>query len=283
MRRFEPEARAALEWIDQYGDLDGDGYVEYQRRNTKTGLDNQCWKDSRTLDRRPHGALASAPRASARCRATCTTPRSAARGSRAKSGRTRSSRAAGARGRRAQGALQPRLLGRGARLLRARARRREAADGLGRLQHRSPALERDRRRGQGAVGVRHLLGPGLYSGWGVRTMSADEVTYNPIGYHLGTVWPHDNSLIVAGLARYGYREEAAQIAADCSKRRRTSTAACRRRSPATRARRRASRSSTRPRAARKRGRPARRCCSSGRCSASSPRGTRSNPIRIYRL
>jgi hypothetical protein len=44
-------------------------------------------------------------------------------------------------------------------------------------------------------------------------MSADEVTYNPIGYHLGTVWPHDNSLIVAGLARYGYREEAAQIAA----------------------------------------------------------------------
>jgi Mannosylglycerate hydrolase MGH1-like glycoside hydrolase domain/SCP-2 sterol transfer family len=60
--------------------------------------------------------------------------------------------------------------------------------------------------------VRHLLGPGLFSGWGVRTMSADEVTYNPIGYHLGTVWPHDNSLIAAGLARYGYREEAARIA-----------------------------------------------------------------------
>ena len=61
--------------------------------------------------------------------------------------------------------------------------------------------------------ARHLLGPGLFSGWGVRTMSCDEVAYNPIGYHLGTVWPHDSSLVAAGLARYGYREEAARIAA----------------------------------------------------------------------
>jgi glycogen debranching enzyme len=63
VRRFEQEARAALEWIDRYGDLDGDGYVEYQRRNTETGLDNQCWKDSHTSIVDRAGAIASTPRA----------------------------------------------------------------------------------------------------------------------------------------------------------------------------------------------------------------------------
>jgi glycogen debranching enzyme len=52
----------------------------------------------------------------------------------------------------------------------------------------------------------------LYSGWGVRTMGTDEGGYNPIGYHVGTVWPHDNSIIALGLRRYGYRKEAARVA-----------------------------------------------------------------------
>ena len=60
--------------------------------------------------------------------------------------------------------------------------------------------------------VRHLMGEKLFSGWGVRTMAEGEGGYNPIGYHVGTVWPHDNSFIAMGLRRYGYREEAAQIA-----------------------------------------------------------------------
>ena len=60
--------------------------------------------------------------------------------------------------------------------------------------------------------VRHLMGPHLYSGWGVRTMAEGEGGYNPIGYHLGTVWPHDNAFIAMGLRRYGYREEAARVA-----------------------------------------------------------------------
>jgi len=58
----------------------------------------------------------------------------------------------------------------------------------------------------------HLLGPRLFSGWGVRTMAEGDGGYNPIGYHQGTVWPHDNSIIAAGLRRYGYNEEAATIA-----------------------------------------------------------------------
>ncbi len=61
--------------------------------------------------------------------------------------------------------------------------------------------------------VKHLIGPRLFSGWGVRTMAEGDVGYNPIGYHVGTVWPHDNSLIAWGLRRYGFKGEAARIAA----------------------------------------------------------------------
>ena len=60
--------------------------------------------------------------------------------------------------------------------------------------------------------ARHLLGPRLFSGWGVRTLAEGEGRYNPIGYHVGTVWPFDNSFIAWGLRRYGFKDEAAQIA-----------------------------------------------------------------------
>ena len=66
--------------------------------------------------------------------------------------------------------------------------------------------------GQAAACVAHLMGDGLFSGWGIRTMAEGEGGYNPIGYHLGTVWPHDNSIIAMGLRRYGYREQAARVA-----------------------------------------------------------------------
>src|SRR5262249_43644169 len=61
--------------------------------------------------------------------------------------------------------------------------------------------------------VDHLIGPQLFSGWGVRTLAEGEQRYNPIGYHVGTVWPFDNSFIAWGLRRYGYKAEAARIAA----------------------------------------------------------------------
>ena len=57
-----------------------------------------------------------------------------------------------------------------------------------------------------------LMSDALFSGWGVRTLSTDDAGFNPIGYHLGTVWPHDNSFIAHGLARYGFRDEANRIA-----------------------------------------------------------------------
>jgi glycogen debranching enzyme len=59
----------------------------------------------------------------------------------------------------------------------------------------------------------HLLGERLFSGWGIRTMAVGEGRYNPIGYHVGAVWPFDNSIIAWGLRRYGFKEEAAAVAA----------------------------------------------------------------------
>jgi glycogen debranching enzyme len=61
--------------------------------------------------------------------------------------------------------------------------------------------------------VRHLMGERLFSGWGVRTLAVGEGRYNPIGYHLGTIWPFDNSFIAWGLRRYGFKDEAARVAA----------------------------------------------------------------------
>jgi glycogen debranching enzyme len=66
--------------------------------------------------------------------------------------------------------------------------------------------------GEAAAIAERLLDEQLYSGWGVRTLGAREAGYNPLGYHTGTVWPHENSLIAAGLARYGHDEAASTIA-----------------------------------------------------------------------
>ena len=68
----------------------------------------------------------------------------------------------------------------------------------------------DESRAEGVA--RHLMGPRLFSGWGVRTMAEGEGRYNPIGYHVGTIWPFDNSFIAWGLRRYGFKDEAARVA-----------------------------------------------------------------------
>jgi glycogen debranching enzyme len=213
VRELEINARAALAWIDDYADLQGNGYVSYERRNTRNGLENQCWKDSWDSISFSDGRLPEFPRA------TCEL----------------------------QGyAYDARM--RGARLARevwkdpdyAATLEKQAADLKRRFnrdfwvedgQFYALALAPDGTKvdalssnighllWSGIVDktkakaiVKHLMGPRLFSGWGVRTLAEGEQRFNPIGYHVGAVWPFDCSFIAWGLRRYGYKKEAAQLA-----------------------------------------------------------------------
>jgi len=212
VRNFKEPALRALEWIDRYGDRDGDGFVEYEKRSTR-GLDNQSWKDSHDSQRFSDGRIAQG--AIAPCEV--------------------------------QGYVYDAKV-RMAELAREVWRDRPLAD---RLEAEAAEL-RDRfdssfwvetRGGYYALAldgekrpvdsmcsnmghllwsgivppervdsvVDSLLGQHLWSGWGVRTMSSDDAAYSPLAYHNGTVWPHDNSLIACGLARYGRWAEAQKI------------------------------------------------------------------------
>jgi glycogen debranching enzyme len=213
VRELETEARAAVEWIDRYGDRDGDGYVEYERRNVESGLENQCWKDSWNSILFHDGSLAKTPIA------TCEIQ-----------GYVYDAKLRAARLAREfwdDPALAEKLESEAAEL-----KRRFNEDfWLADREYFALALDGEKRQVDSLTSnIGHLLWNGivdddkadalarqlmserLFSGWGVRTMAAGEGGYNPLGYHTGTVWPHDNSLIAAGLARYGYREEAARIA-----------------------------------------------------------------------
>ena len=213
VRELEGAARAALAWIDDYGDRDGDGYVEYERRNTDTGLENQCWKDSWNSIVHADGTLATLPRATCEIQGYVYD---------AKRGCARLAREVWD-----DELLAERLECEAATL----AHRFNRDFWLAERGFYALALDGDKRPvdsltsniGQllwsGIVEadkvtsvVAHLMGEALFSGWGVRTMAKGEGAYNPIGYHNGTVWPHDNSLIAAGLRRYGYAGEAARIA-----------------------------------------------------------------------
>ena len=213
VRDLELEARAALTWIDEYADLMGTGYVWYRRRNEETGLENQCWKDSWDSISYRDGRLPGFPRA------TCELQ-----------GYAYDAKVRGARLARLvwkDAGLADRLEKQAADLKRRFNRDFWVEDGeyfalaldpdgnqvdalASNIGHLLWSGIVDRSKAKAVVG--HLLGPGLFSGWGVRTLAEGEARYNPIGYHVGTVWPFDNSFIAWGLRRYGFKDEAATIA-----------------------------------------------------------------------
>ena len=214
VKRLEMEARAALRWIDAYGDRDGDGYVEYNSRNKETGLENQCWKDSWNSILFADSSPSRLPRATCEIQGYVY------------DAKMRCARLA--RHFWNDPVLAERLAREAAELKRRFNQdfwlpEREffalALDGDGRkvdsltsnIGHLLWSGIVDKEKAEACV--RHLMGEQLFSGWGVRTMARCEGGYNPVGYHLGTVWPHDNSLIAWGLRRYGYRAEAAKVAA----------------------------------------------------------------------
>jgi glycogen debranching enzyme len=211
VHKLEPNIRAALEWMDKYGDSDGDGFIEYKRK-TDLGLENQCWKDSWNSVLFSDGTVAKAPRALCEIQGY------------AYDAKVRTARLA-------RDILNDKKL---AEKLEEEAKQlKERFNKDFWLPERgffAIALDGDKKKVDSLTSnvghllwsgiveedkvksvVEHLMGPKLFSGWGVRTMAQGEGGFNPIEYHDGTVWPHDNSIIAAGLARYGYRKEAAKI------------------------------------------------------------------------
>ncbi|WCN81092.1 amylo-alpha-1,6-glucosidase [Micromonospora sp. LH3U1] len=212
VRRLEPQVRAALEWIDTYGDLLGTGYLWYQTRNPDSGLQNQCWKDSWDAISYADGEMPGFPRATCELQGYAYDAKIRA----ARLARTfwndpeyadRLEREAADLKRRFDRDFWIADRGYYALALDADGRQVDAlTSNIGHLLW-SGIVDESR---AGKV-VEHLLGPRLFSGWGVRTLAENEGRYNPIGYHVGTVWPFDNSIIAWGLWRYGFRDEAGLI------------------------------------------------------------------------
>jgi glycogen debranching enzyme len=210
--RLWPAALAALDWIDRFGDADGDGFVEYRRRSGQ-GLINQGWKDSADAIRWADGRLAEGPIALAEVQGYVY---------RARLGMAQLAR------RRGDAALAERLESKAAQLR----DRFESAFWLEGPGTFAVALDGEKRAvdsvtsnaghvlWSGMASPEHasgvassLMGPEMFSGWGIRTLAASMAGYNPISYHIGSIWPHDNAMCATGLWRYGYGEEASLVAA----------------------------------------------------------------------
>ncbi len=210
IRHLWPSIEAALSWIDRFGDLDGDGFIEYAR-GTETGLANQGWKDSHDSISHADGRLASGPIALVEEQAYVFAARQA-------------------------GAMCARRLGfeDRAETLESQAanirRQFEEAFWCSDLGFYGLALDGEKRlcrvRSSNAghalfcgiaapdratATVASLMRSDFFSGWGIRTLSHGEERYNPMSYHNGSIWPHDNAMVAAGFARYGAKSATAAI------------------------------------------------------------------------
>ncbi len=210
---LQGNAMRALEWIDRYGDLDADGYVEYRTRSSQ-GLGNHCWKDSWDGVQFADGRIPELPIAAAEIQ-----------------GYVYDSKLRIAE-------MAEKVWGDPGLAERLRAEATALRDRFNRdfwSEERGGyyviGLDGEKRRidsltsntghllwsgivpeDRAKIVAGHLMSEALWTGWGVRTLSDGDAGYNPIGYHTGTVWPHDNSIVAAGLVRYGFREEANRIA-----------------------------------------------------------------------
>ncbi len=205
-----PHVDRALEWIRDYGDKDKDGFVEYQRLNDR-GLINQGWKDSWDGINFADGTLAEPPIALCEVQAYVY----------------------GAYLARAWIAYDAgdRVLGTHYRDLAAQLKKQfNEQFWLPDRGYYAVALDRDKKpvdacasnmgqcllfgivdQNKAALVAERLMSPEMFSGWGVRTLASDMAAYNPASYHNGSVWPHDNAIIAAGLLRYGLIEPAQRI------------------------------------------------------------------------
>ncbi|HWC73781.1 MAG TPA: amylo-alpha-1,6-glucosidase [Gemmatimonadales bacterium] len=210
-RTIWPNVMRALAWIDRYGDTDGDGFVEYARRNPQ-GLVQQGWKDSVDSVFHADGTLADGPIALCEVQGYVYAAKLAAAELADALGETPSVAAdLRAQATALRDAFQHHFwcedLGTYALAL-------DGAKRLCRVRTSNPGhclyagiatTERAR------LTTATLMEEPTFSGWGVRTVAATEARYNPMSYHNGSVWPHDNALIAGGFARYGLYREAARV------------------------------------------------------------------------
>jgi glycogen debranching enzyme len=215
LQEFLPAAEKCLAWIDRYGDRDGDGFQEYETRSS-AGYENMGWKDSGEALVYPDGSLVKGPKATCELQGyvydawlrMAQVFDAVGKPGRAKTLR-RKARLLFDRFNEAfwdeesgfyafclDGEKRPVL---------------SVASNPGHLLW-SGIVPRDR----AARVVERLMKPDMWSGWGIRTLSADHPAYNPHSYQNGSVWPHDNALIALGFRRYGFADEAARIARDIS-------------------------------------------------------------------
>lgn len=212
---FEQTVKSCLKWIDQYGDRDGDGFQEYQTRSDK-GYENMGWKDAGDSVLYPDGSPVKGPKALCELQGyVFDAKRRAAEGS-----EYFGDSDLAAKLRREAAELQQRF------------EERFWCEDLGYYAY---ALDGDKKQVKTIASnaghllwsgivrpdraervMRRLREPDMWSGWGIRTLSARHPAYNPFSYQNGSVWPHDNGIIAMGFKRYGFAEEVAKIARDIS-------------------------------------------------------------------
>ncbi|MBY0430494.1 MAG: amylo-alpha-1,6-glucosidase, partial [Rhodospirillales bacterium] len=202
--RMWPHVVRGLEWIDQYGDCDGDGFVEYARHRPD-GLINQGWKDSEDSVSHADGILAHGPIALCEVQGYVYA---------AKLGAARLALLLGHADHAVRLEVEAKALQRrfedtfwiedmGTYALALDGDKRPCKvrnSNAGHLLFAGIVLDRERARQV----AEDLLSPAMFSGWGIRTLGEREHRYNPMSYHNGSIWPHDNAMIAWGLARYGF-------------------------------------------------------------------------------
>jgi glycogen debranching enzyme len=205
-----PHADRSIEWIEQYGDRDGDGFVEYARL-TDDGFPNQGWKDSPDGVTFADGTVATAPIALCEVQGYVYAAYAARYTLAVERGEHEVAARCAERARSLRSAFNETFW---------------VSEG----EYFALGLDRDKRRidsltsnighllwtgivddDKAAAIARHLVGDDLFSGWGIRTLAASMAAYNPMSYHNGSVWPHDSAIAVAGLMRYGFVDEAHQV------------------------------------------------------------------------
>lgn len=210
IKNIWPNIEKAIEWIDKYGDIDGDGFVEYATKSSK-GLVNQGWKDSFDSVFYEEGSLAEGP--IALCEVQAYVYDAKLQGSRIAQALGHSNKAA--QWKKEAETLKNRFNelfwseSKNAYILALDGEKKPCnvlTSNAGHCLFSGIATPEYAKKT-----AKSLLNEKMFSGWGVRTLSIDEARYNPMSYHNGSIWPHDNAMVAYGLSRYGLQKEALKI------------------------------------------------------------------------